>query len=35
MGSQNEDLYGQHNNDEMPSPPRDNNQVAAWYDTDL
>lgn len=19
----------------MPSPPQDNNQVAAWYDTDL
>ncbi len=19
----------------MPSPPHDNNQVAAWYDTDL
>uniref|UniRef100_A0A182HYX9 Uncharacterized protein n=5 Tax=Cellia TaxID=44534 RepID=A0A182HYX9_ANOAR len=21
--------------DVMPSPPQDNNQVAAWYDTDL
>lgn len=21
--------------DAMPSPPQDNNQVAAWYDTDL
>lgn len=21
--------------DQMPSPPQDNNQVAAWYDTDL
>ena len=22
-------------NDDLPSPPQDNNQVAAWYDTDL
>lgn len=21
--------------DALPSPPQDNNQVAAWYDTDL
>ena len=21
--------------DELPQPPQDNNQVAAWYDTDL
>lgn len=21
--------------DTMPSPPQDNNQAAAWYDTDL
>ena len=21
--------------DGVPSPPQDNNQVAAWYDTDL
>lgn len=21
--------------DELPHPPQDNNQVAAWYDTDL
>lgn len=21
--------------DSLPSPPQDNNQVAAWYDTDL
>lgn len=21
--------------DELPQPPADNNQVAAWYDTDL
>ena len=21
--------------DPVPSPPQDNNQVAAWYDTDL
>lgn len=21
--------------DELPQPPTDNNQVAAWYDTDL
>ncbi len=21
--------------DTLPSPPQDNNQVAAWYDTDL
>lgn len=21
--------------DAMPSPPQDNNQAAAWYDTDL
>lgn len=21
--------------DELPSPPQDNNQEAAWYDTDL
>jgi hypothetical protein len=20
---------------DMPQPPQDNNQVAAWYDTDL
>lgn len=20
---------------ELPTPPQDNNQVAAWYDTDL
>ena len=23
------------NLEELPSPPNDNNQVAAWYDTDL
>lgn len=21
--------------DQLPTPPQDNNQVAAWYDTDL
>lgn len=21
--------------EELPAPPQDNNQVAAWYDTDL
>lgn len=21
--------------DDLPQPPQDNNQVAAWYDTDL
>lgn len=21
--------------EELPGPPQDNNQVAAWYDTDL
>lgn len=21
--------------DQLPAPPQDNNQVAAWYDTDL
>ncbi len=39
------ELQGYHNggseinydnsNNEVPSPPQDNNQVAAWYDTDL
>lgn len=23
------------NFDQLPTPPQDNNQVAAWYDTDL
>ena len=42
----NESHYGQHQgyhnggsdinyDSEVPNPPQDNNQVAAWYDTDL
>jgi len=26
---------GAHFDTDMPQPPQDNNQVAAWYDTDL
>ena len=26
---------GDHFDNEVPQPPNDNNQVAAWYDTDL
>jgi len=26
---------GGHFDTDMPQPPQDNNQVAAWYDTDL
>ena len=36
------ELQGYHNggseinyDNDLPSPPQDNNQVAAWYDTDL
>jgi len=29
------DMGQQHFEDMPPAPPQDNNQVAAWYDTDL
>jgi catenin beta 1 len=29
------ELTFDHLDHSMPSPPQDNNQVAAWYDTDL
>ena len=32
----NGDAHNDNNtNGQMPEPPQDNNQLAAWYDTDL
>lgn len=34
VGSADPDLNFDHI-EQLPTPPQDNNQVAAWYDTDL
>jgi len=35
VGSAEPELNFSHPMNELPTPPQDNNQVAAWYDTDL